>query len=197
MSAAPTRARRPSPIRLDSVLSAVRPGHAWVLSLTPDERRLLDDRDGRLALSILQHLLDARRRVVRGRSWEPTPLTGDTVRRVGLRLGVRLGEHRCLRLVRRLRQAGVIVPAGSYRDRRSGYRVMLWAAAGRAATRVLRTPRVSIRRTSGTRRLRHAPWWAHPLFGNPDGRPPPGADRRTLQRWQRNNSGRDNGEAAA
>jgi hypothetical protein len=192
--------RQLPPIRLEQVLAAVRPGQAWILNLTAAERAALDDDEGRFALSVLQHLLDARRRVVTGRPWEPAPLTGETVRRVALRLGHRVGEHRCLRLIRRLRDAGVIVDVGSYRDRCTGFRIRLFAAVSRAssrATTVLRTCRVSVRRKSSTTRRRHAPWWRHPLFGNPDGRPPPGVDRRTVQRWRRGSSPLDDGGAAA
>lgn len=174
--------------RLDAVLAALRPGSVHQLNLTRAERASLHDPDGLLALSVVQHLLVARSRVAAGRrAWEPTPLTAETIRRVAHRLGHKVSEHRCRRMVQRLRDTGVLVEVGSYRGS-SGFRVALYSIAGRAGTRVLRTHQASVLRRSkynATKRGSSWPEWAHPLFGDPSGLPPPGLSKRTLERMRR------------
>jgi hypothetical protein len=97
------------------------------------------------------------------------------------RLGRPVGEHRALRIVRRLEQKGVIVRAGSYRQRTGlfpGWRVPLFRLRRTSPRQVL---------SLCARGKRCEPWWKHPLFGLgveswPDylperlkrGRPPPG-----------------------
>ncbi len=162
--------------RLDAVLAALKPESVYHLNLRSTQRAALRDGDGPLALSIVQHLLAARSRVAAGRrAWEPTPLRAETVPRIAYRLGHKVGEHRCRRMVHRLREAGVLVEAGSYRGS-SGYRVALYSIAVKAGARVLRTNQASVlstRASNPSKRRYEWPEWTHPLFGDSSGSHPP------------------------
>ena len=143
------------PLLERDVLDAVRPGDVVLIPLEPEQRKQLSDDEGRLALSLLQHTLAARP--------DPSarlPFAGGFVQRVSRMLGQAVGEHKALRIVRRLTEAGVLSPAGSYRQayntrQPSGFRVRLF----RLRT-LLRNTKSSVRRASPRR-----PWWTHPLFG--------------------------------
>lgn len=81
-------------------------------------------------------------------------------------------------------ETGEIVLA-HYHHKRSGhvvplYAVMRWVYAG------VESGPTALKRTVGRSRSvkprSRVPWWAHPLFGCPQGRPPPGTPKR-LRRW--------------
>lgn len=54
--------KRTPPVRpnLADVLAAITPGRVVRLDLTPEQRRAFRDRDGRIALDVVRHLLGAR-----------------------------------------------------------------------------------------------------------------------------------------
>ena len=187
-------------ISLEDVLAQIRPGRVWHLNLSKEERSRLADRDAQIALAVIEHLLEARRKLVQGRPWEPFPLTGETFRRVALRLGERVGQKRSLQLIRRLRDAGVLVPASAYLGGSRigpGYKVTLYLAVDRAAApvgvgasskgrRPTKQASVGNDHPVKSRTRRHlASCWGHQLFGTHDGRPPPGINRGTHGRWRR------------
>jgi hypothetical protein len=152
------------------VLANVRPGRVARIETTREQRRALDDADGRVALDVLRHLLGARPAMP-----ERFPLTEQAAQAVARRLGHPIGQKRARALVGRLEAAGVIVRAGSYRQAyrssavRSGFRVVLYAARWGSALRR--------KRAVGKRpRVKGAPsprWWEHALFGDYEGLPPP------------------------
>jgi hypothetical protein len=69
----------------------------------------------------------------------------------------------------------VLESAGSYRQRyrssaaRSGFRVPLFRLGASATAK----RRASVGKRTRVKRTRPVRWWAHPLFGEPNGRPPP------------------------
>jgi len=71
--------------------------------------------------------------------------------------------------------AGVPESSGSYRQRyrrsgaRSGFRVRLF----RLGTTASAKGKASVGKRRTVKRSRPVRWWAHPLFGDPNGRPPP------------------------
>lgn len=166
-------------VNLAEVLAAVVPGQTVPFDLTSAQRDSLRDPDGRLALYVIGHLIAAREAVgAPGR----TPITELAVQAVAQKLGVNVGQKRCRLLRRRLVDAGVMAIAGAYAAR-SGYRVRLYVVAARVR-RVARPAHKQ--RPPGTRssvKPRRSPrWWQHPLFGNPNGLPPPGISRVRLRR---------------
>lgn len=118
----------------------------------------------------------------RQRKGEEFPLAGGWVQRVTRRLGHRVGEHRALRIITLLIEQKVVVPAGSYRHeydplQPSGFRVRLFK---------LRTGplvQASVRRRKVVKRVSRRNWWADPLCGNPDQRPPPKLRRLVAAGW--------------
>jgi hypothetical protein len=181
--------------RGDAVMAEIRPGRSGDLDLTRSQRSALSDQEGLDALSILGHLIAARHAAGEdGR----VPLTEQFVLWVARRLRLPVGRNGARRVVRRLKTAGVVAPAGSYRQ---SYGVL---------PRGFRVPcfRVTVAVWLGSRRLRSAPprrrlrsathqasnaahhklkslaWWQHPLFGHPDGLPPPGTSSEVRRRWR-------------
>ena len=160
---------------LEQVLGDVRRGQVAYLALTTAQKRALKDRDGAIALDVLRHLLGARPATPR------IPLTEQAFQKVARRLGHKLGQKRCRRLIALLRAAGVLEQAGSYRQRyrnsgvRSGFRVLLFRLA--CASRWVGARRATRQRPVGTRNPVKADfrvrWWQHALFGDPWGLPPP------------------------
>jgi hypothetical protein len=85
-------------------------------------------------------------------------------------MGHRVGEHRAAKMIHHLERRRILVKAGHYKSRAHGFRVTLYLV-----------PRltVSVRRRKPVKRLNERlTWWLHPLFGNPDGEPPPGRRKR-------------------
>jgi hypothetical protein len=159
---------------LEQVLANVVPGRVQRLRLSEGQRRELGDRDGRIALQVLRALLRARKGTRNPRVTEPFPLTEDAFQAIARRLGHRVGDKRARAIIKRCVALGVLESAGSYRQRyrssaaRSGFRVPLFrlrVASARLQASVGKRPLVK-----DSKAVR---WWAHPLFGEPDGRPPP------------------------
>ena len=166
------------------MLDAVRPGHVVRLSLTREQKQALRDTDARLALNVVRHLVAARQTsVAPARARATFPLTEPTFQAVALRLGTHVGIKRSRTLIRRLRAAHVIDPAGSYSQKfGSRYRVKLYRLSV-ALTAVLRRKR-AVGRGSQNKPRTQPRWWRHGLFGMPDGRPPPWVSRKDLARWR-------------
>jgi hypothetical protein len=160
---------------LEQVLANVVPGRDQRLRLSEKQRRELGDRDGRIALQVLRALLRARTTTSNPRVTEPFPLTEDAFQAIARRLGHQIGDKRARATVKRCIALGVLEGAGSYRQRyrnsviRSGFRVPLFQLGASAAAK--RKASVGKRRT--VKRSRPVRWWAHSLFGEPNGRPPP------------------------
>ena len=161
-------------VTLPDVLREARPGRVRRIPTTPDQRRRLG-RDGLEALDLLRHLLGARDAA--GAPGD-APLTEQAVQALARRLGRRVGQKRARCVQTRLREAGIIVPAGSYPQRRgSRYRVRLWRLAGGAVDRVVPRPAQRKRPVGSSGRVKRsgaAGWWEHGLFGMA-GRAPPGS----------------------
>jgi hypothetical protein len=105
--------------RLDDVIRNVAPGRQARFNLTAAQRAALADPDGRLALTILRHLIGARH-VTPGAPVHQTPFTPEAVRRAALSLVYgTIGRAHARRLRARLVEQGILVPDGSYRP---GYR---------------------------------------------------------------------------
>jgi hypothetical protein len=167
---------------LEQVLGNVVPGRGQRLRLTEAQRRALDDRDGRIARQVIRAL--ARARTATGRPSGPFPLTEAAFQAVARRLGLSIGDKRTRAIIKCCIALGVLESAGSYRQcyrnaaGRSGFRVRLFRLGATAAAK--RTASVGKRtRVKRSRRLR---WWAHPLFGEPNGRPPPHLEPRDARR---------------
>lgn len=180
----PTRTRP----HLSDVLAAIRPGQVVRLRLTPEQRRILHDRDARLALDVVRHLLGARAASVGPhRPPDSFPLTEATFQAVALKLGARVGIKRSRSLLRRLRAAGVLCDAGSYRQPytrqgSSGFRVRLFRLGALVAS--LRRSKSAIGRGPSVKGGRCRRWWEHPLFGTLDGRAPPDLSKRDKRRMR-------------
>jgi hypothetical protein len=190
---APSTQARPA-ISREAVLEEVSPGRIIAVDTTNAGPTELRDTNGRLAMLILEHFLGARTRVVTRNAWESFPLTEDTIQAVALRLGHRIGTKKCRALRRQLVSAGVLRDAGSYRQAYSGgavfsgYRVTLYAVTRARLKKALSTSRGSFKRPVGKRvavkRSPRVQWWAHPLFGDPSGMPPPGIGRRRAKKMR-------------
>lgn len=174
---------RPPPT-LAEVLAAVRPGRTRRIALTNAQKSAFRDRDGTIALDVVRHLLGARHTLS-----SPTrfPLTERTFQAVARRLGHTVGIKRCRAMLRRLRAAKVLAPAGSYRTRYtstaapSGWCVRLVRLAVPFAP--LRVQR-AVGTNGSVKGDPHPRWWEHALFGTPDGRPPPGFSPERLARMK-------------
>jgi len=148
---------------LQDVLANVCRGRVAYLAMTPEEKRARRDPEGQIALDVLRHLLGAR-----PMNPERFPLAEDAFQAIARRLGYVLGQKRCRRMVRRLREVGVVGLCGQYRQPyrnsavRSGFCVRLYKLGRR-----LRAPRLAKRKrpvgkhTPVKRDLR-ARWWQHP-----------------------------------
>jgi hypothetical protein len=172
---------------LADVLNAVVPGRTLPVRLDDAQKAALGrDPDGRLALDVVRHLLGARAAagVSKGGRF---PLTEAVFQKIARRLGGEVGIKRSRWLLGRLRQAGVLEESGSYRqeyrdsEEPSGYRVRLYRLGVNFAPLSKKSP-VGRRRPVKCRFRRR--WWQHGLFGNPDGRPPPGYSQRALNQMR-------------
>jgi hypothetical protein len=169
---------------LEQVLANVVPGRGQRLRLSERQRRELDDRDGRIALQVLRALVRARKATRNPRATELFPLTEDAFQAIARRLGHQVGDKRARAIIKRCIALEVLEGAGSYRQRyrssaaRSGFRVPLFQLGTSAAAK--RKASVGKRRT--VKRSGPVRWWAHPLFGEPNGRPPPHLEPRDARR---------------
>ena len=115
---------------------------------------------------------------------EAFPLAEDAFQAIAHRLGLSIGDKRTRAIIKRCIALGVLESAGSYRQRyrnssaRSGFRVTLFQLGTSAAAK--RKASVGKRRT--VKRSRPVRWWAHPLFGEPNRRPPPHLEPRDARR---------------
>jgi hypothetical protein len=167
------------------------------LHLSAEQKEKLGDRDGRLARQLLRALRRARERAVAPRQPpDEFPLTEDALQAIAHKLGQTLADKRARRIIHRLIDAGVLTPAGSYRQRYritgpSGYRVRLFRIGVRITARSdevrpAATPQASPGKRGSVKPSERVPWYRHALFGTPDGLPPPCWDprrRRRLERW--------------
>jgi hypothetical protein len=180
----------------DAVLKLVRPGRTAIITLTEGQRVALHDPDGLRALSLLAHLLAVRDPLDPDGEF---PLTEKFVLRLSKRAGSEVGRNAARRVITRLRDAGVLVPAGSYRAaytvvQPSGFRVPLWrlgpdvrvTTGRRSSANPPRRFRSATDQASvaGPRSRKPQPWWRHGLFGNPVGVPPVGVRDDVLRRWR-------------
>ncbi len=177
----PVKPGRPN---LADVLAHVQPGNALRLNLTREQKKMLADHDGRLALNVVRHLLAAR--VTSLQPDEPPerfPLTEPTFTAIARKLGPTVGIKRARILLRRLRAANVLQPDGSYvRNHGHRYRVALYRLVGGLAS--LRSKH-AVGRGRIVKRKKRFPYWEHTLFGEPDGLPPPGLTRAQKRRMRR------------
>jgi hypothetical protein len=115
----------------------------------------------RLGLAVVDYTLKTRRH----RARERFPLTAGWIWRVSRRLGHPVGIKRAYRIQHALIDAGIIEPAGAYKQRRfgvyTGFKVTLY----RPVRCALRAAPSSIGRTS-RQQARTGVW--HPLFGDPE-----------------------------
>jgi hypothetical protein len=80
----------------------------------------------------------------------------------------------------------ILSPAGSYRQKykntgtRSGYRVKVYRLTTifQGVRSAFSSSKHPVGRTSSVKKKNRVRWWAHPLFGTPDERPPPGLRRK-------------------
>ncbi len=162
---------------LAHVLAAVCPGRVQRIHTTLDQRRQLNDPDGRLGLHVIRHHLGARHASVDPATPRHSfPLTEHAFQAVARKLGTEVGVKRTRAILRRLIAARVLEPAGSYRQpngrgRLGGFRVTLYRVAVAAARRSSKRP---VGRAPRVKRPTRPRWWQHPLFGDAEGRPPPG-----------------------
>lgn len=104
-----------------------------------------------------------------GRDTTTMPFTVGYLQHVCKALGHRVGEHRAAKMIHHL-QRKHLKEAGHYKSRAHGFRVRLYLV-----------PRLTVsvrRRKKVKRRNERLTWWLHPLFGTPDGQPPPERRRR-------------------
>jgi hypothetical protein len=88
----------------------------------------------------------------------------------------RIGEHRAEAMIRHLRSSRRLLQVGSYKSKRHGFHVPIYRLAQPAGSVTS-----SVRKNS---RVKPRAWWQHPLFGTPDGKPPPGTSERQKLWWQ-------------
>jgi hypothetical protein len=180
MAAPVPQRERARVLSLEAVLAEVRPGRVVYLDLTREQRRALSDPDGQTALDVLRHLLGAREAM---NAPERFPLTEETFCAVARKLGRPVGQKRARRLAARLVESSVVGNSGHYRqpyrysEPRDGFHVRLYKLIAGVRQLPLKTQlpvgkRQRVKRRSRPRERRR--WWQHPLFGMPDGRPPPG-----------------------
>ena len=98
---------------LEAVLAAFRPGRVVRLEISQEQRNELRDKEGRIALDVLRHLLGARAAVG---APERFPLTERAIQALARKLGHEVGQKRCRSLRRRLVAAGVLPASGHYRQ---------------------------------------------------------------------------------
>ena len=79
-----------------------------------------------------------------------------------------MAEHRARAVRNDLVRRKLLIPVGQYRGRRHGFWVTLYRVVQPEASVTS-----SVRRTARVKRNERKTWWLHPLFGTPDGRPPP------------------------
>ena len=169
---------------LYDVLAGIRRGRVVYLCPTPEQKRLLRDHEGQVALDVVRHLLGAR---AERSDPERFPLTEGAFQAVAGKLGYRVGQKKSRRLVARLLQAGVISSAGHYRQpyrdsaARSGFKVPLFALVRRERRARPATSKRPVGKASRPERKQRRRWWQHPLFGDIWGLPPPEIPRRDLR----------------
>jgi hypothetical protein len=167
---------------LELVLANVVAGRGRRLRLNEKQRRELQDRDGRIALQVLRALLRARRAAGQAATF---PLTEDALQAIAAKLGHKIGDKRARAIVKRCVSLGVLEEAGSYRQTykfsapRSGFRVPLFRLRVASAK-----CRASVGKRPVVKRSKAVRWWAHPLFGEPNGRPPPQLGLRAASRMR-------------
>jgi hypothetical protein len=125
-----TKWQRSKPVTVEDVLAAVVPGRVTRLDLTAKQKRAFRDRDGRIGLDVLRHLDGSR--VSLGCQSGRFSLEEDAFQAVARRLGHNISDKRCRAVIRRLIEADVLHPAGSYRQKytntgtRDRYRVKVY-----------------------------------------------------------------------
>jgi hypothetical protein len=170
-------------LTLEQVLGDVRRGRVAYLVLTREQNRALRDREGAIALNVLRHLLGARPMVPEG-----FPLTEGAFQAVAHRLGYAVGGKRCRKMIKRLRDAGVVGRAGQYRQPyrnsavRSGFCVALHKLGARLRVARLTRRKHPVGSRVGVKGNPRPRWWQHALFGDYWGRPPPEIPRLRLRR---------------
>jgi len=173
----------PVPVTVERVLAAVVRSRVAYLCPTPAQKRALHDPEGQLALQVLRHLLGARDAIG---APERSPFTEQACQAVARKLGVRVGQKRCRRLIRRLCEAGVLTSSGCYRQpyrvgaTRSGFRVALFRLGRRTLPAASGNRKRPVGNVVRVKRRKSVRWWAHPLFGDLCGLPPPGIPTRRL-----------------
>jgi hypothetical protein len=169
---------------LEQVLANVVPGRGQRLRLSETQRRELGDRDGRIALQVLRALVRARQ--FSDRSPKPFPLTEDAFQAIARRLGHQVGDKRARAIIKRCVALGVLENAGSYRQRyrRSGARSGFLVPLFRLGTSASAKRQASVGKRRSVKCSRPVRWWAHPLFGEPNGRPPPHLGLAAARRMQ-------------
>jgi hypothetical protein len=168
------------------VLASVVRGRVVYLALTDAQKRSLRDHDGQLALAVVRHLVGARYGSVAHKPPERFPLTMGTFQAAARKIGHQIGQKHCYALIRRLIEAEILIPSGSYRQGYStgiptGFRVDLWRLGGTFAA--LRA-KASVGKRSRVKRRVRSRWWRHELFGDASGRPPPQLKRRDAARMR-------------
>jgi hypothetical protein len=167
---------------LEQVLANIVRGRGQRLRLSEKQRRELVDRDGRIALQVLRALRRARRTLGMA---ETFPLSEDAFQAIAQRLGHKVGDKRARAIIKRCVSLGVTESAGHYRQTykasasRSGFRVPLFRLRVTSAK-----CRASVGKRTSVKRSKAVRWWAHPLFGEPNGRPPPQLGLRAAARMR-------------
>ena len=169
---------------LHDVLACVVRGRVVYLTLSGEQKRALRDRDARIALDVVRHLLAARAASVEHMPPDKLPVSMFAFQAVARKLGHEIGQKRSYRLIRRLVETEVLLPSGSYRQayRRlvpSGFRVTLWRIGVCCASLFQQAYCRQARARQGRVGKR---WWQHELFGDASGRPPPGLRQRDAAR---------------
>ena len=172
------RRAAPSTLTCDAVIAAVVLGRVVRLTLTSEQKRMLRDREGQLALHLLRHALAARAAACAPQTPPADfPFTTDFVHDLARTLDQPIGTKRARdlrrRLTDRLLAAHVIEHYGSYRQPdayKAGdgtHRVTLYRLAvsvpGHVRARKRRAPGTTSASVGSGRAVK--PWWKHPLFG--------------------------------
>ena len=190
------------------VLAAVTPGHTVRLRLTADQKLLLRDRDGKIALDVLRHLVGALATLAAqtgGIGPDKFPFTGHAIQAVARKRGHEVGVKRCYEMKRRLVDAAVIEASGSYRQPYTnnaaftGYRVEVFSFARGVLGAIIGTAKHAAEALTYGGRLRLQPpvgrgrlvklerkrrCWQHPVFGDYEGLPPPELTARQRRSWR-------------
>jgi hypothetical protein len=124
---------------------------------------------------------------------ETMPMTEEAFLRVARRIGDPVSQKKGRRLIHVAVESGLLVRHGHYTSRRWRFNVPTFRLGCRVAGRGHAASFDAVRGAAShtalgvvgaVKPLSARRWWLHPLFGTPDGLPPPSLSAKDLDRWR-------------